>query len=245
MPGGDIWRAVTVGRVLRRTSVYGPRREHSVNEEAPAASPVSARRSRRALKAIALLGLLVGSGTVGAIVASLFTPDETSSLSRVTTGDWCSSKVTPKTYVGVLERVTLEGEDLRCADFRGAYLRDANLRGADLRGANLWQAELDGADLRDARLDGAYLSYADLDEADLRGAVLDGAVLSNARLWGADLGTASLREADLRGAYVVGSDFRFADLSNADLRDASVERYDGDNPADFRDAILEGCRGCP
>ena len=243
MSGPGEQRAVTNSRVPLLLSK--PRSESCVSESAPETTPVKARRNRRVLKAIALLGLLVGSGGVGAIVASLLTSHETSSSSSISTENWCPGNLAPKTYVGVLERITLEGEDLRCADFRGAYLRDANLRGADLRGANLWQAELDGADLRNARLDGAYLSYADLDEADLRGAVLDGAVLSNVRLWEADLGTASLREANLRWAYVVGSDFRFADLSNADLRDATFERYDGDNPADFRDARLEGCRGCP
>lgn len=216
-----------------------------MTEEARAVKPVKASRSRRILKAVALLGLLVVSGAVGAIVASFSTSYGGSSFSRVSTQELCSNNVALKTYAGVLERVSLEDEDLRCADFRGAYLRDANLRGADLRGANLWQADLNGADLRDARINGAYLSSADLRNADLRGAVLDGAVLSDAYLLEADLGTASLREADLRGAYLAGSDFRYADMSNADLRNARVSEYGGDNPANFGHAMLEGCRGCP
>jgi uncharacterized protein YjbI with pentapeptide repeats len=57
-------------------------------------------------------------------------------------------------------RVSFEGTDLRCADFRGAQFPSADftnvsLRDADLRGADLSEASFFGATLRGARIDGS------------------------------------------------------------------------------------------
>jgi hypothetical protein len=90
-----------------------------------------------------------------------------------------------KTTGEVLKTIDAENlreADLRGADLRGADLREADLRGADLRGADLREADLRGADLREADLRGADLREADLQEADLREADLQGADLRGADL---------------------------------------------------------------
>ena len=81
----------------------------------------------------------------------------------------------------------LSGQDLRCADLRGADLYGANLSGAELFGADLRGADLYGANLAGANLDQADLRCADLYGADLTGASMNQANIAAADLYGADL----------------------------------------------------------
>jgi hypothetical protein len=76
-----------------------------------------------------------------------------------------------------LDRAVLEGADLRYANLAGAALGYARAAGANLKGANLRAADLAYADLR-----GADLGHADLSGANLGGAALDGARLGSA-IW--------------------------------------------------------------
>ena len=119
----------------------------------------------------------------------------------------------------MLEKATLRGANLGCA----------NLRGADLGGADLSCADLGGADLR-----GADLGCADLSGADLGGADLGCANLGGANLGGADLGGANLRDDNLRGANLRGADLGCADLSGANLGGADL------GCANLRGANLRG-----
>lgn len=55
------------------------------------------------------------------------------------------------------QRMLLEGDTLRRADFRGADLRDVDLRGKDLREADLSRANLKGVSLQASDLRRAIL----------------------------------------------------------------------------------------
>jgi len=76
-----------------------------------------------------------------------------------------------------LDRAVLHGVDLRYANLATAQLAYARAAGVQLKGANLRAADLAYADLSDADL-----SYADLTAAVLGGAVLGGARLDQA-IW--------------------------------------------------------------
>jgi uncharacterized protein YjbI with pentapeptide repeats len=131
-----------------------------------------------------------------------------------------------------LQRVMLDGANLRGVDLGGTDLRQASLVRADLANAslanaNLLQARLsganlDGADLEGADLSQAYLDGARLPRADLAKANLEAAILSKAALPAADLADARLGAAGLAGAELSGADLRRADLSEADLRGAEL-----------------------
>ncbi len=102
--------------------------------------------------------------------------------------------------IGYLERVNLNGADLRDADLVGAKLGDAKLRGADLRGARLV-----GADLLNADLGGANLAGVDLQGISLAGVNLRDANLTGANLRGVNLSGTVLEGADLSGAQWIYS----------------------------------------
>lgn len=96
-----------------------------------------------------------------------------------------------------LDRVILNGADLRRADFTGASLAHATLLGtvadnAVFHRANLFEARLActsllGTDLREAQLNGADLSGANLVSADLRGANISRATIVETELENANL----------------------------------------------------------
>ncbi|WP_437942080.1 pentapeptide repeat-containing protein [Sorangium sp. So ce341] len=102
--------------------------------------------------------------------------------------------------LGVSERMSLAG-----ADLRGQDLSAKDLSGCDLRGADLREAKLVGANLSGAQLAGALLDGADLSGAALSGADLTGATAVRARMVGADLTGARLASVRLRGAKLVGA----------------------------------------
>jgi hypothetical protein len=91
--------------------------------------------------------------------------------------------------LGKVRGLSLQGRDLRFANFDRAILVKSDLRQAQLQGADLWQAQLQGASLWQAQLQGA----------DLLGAELQGADLRQASIGGARFGGTELRLSDLRG----------------------------------------------
>jgi len=130
-----------------------------------------------------------------------------------------------------LEKIWLQG-----ADLRGANLEGADLYEAELQGANLWKAELQGADLRRAELQGAELNGANLQGAYLNFAELQGAKLWNANLQGANLWYANLQGTELLKAKLQGAKLWYANLQGAKLNRANLEG------ADFLSAKLQGAK---
>ncbi|WP_049949577.1 pentapeptide repeat-containing protein [Sorangium cellulosum] len=117
--------------------------------------------------------------------------------------------------LGVSERMSLAGADLRGQDLSGK-----DLSGCDLRGADLREAKLVGTNLSGAQLAGALLDGADLSGAALSGADLTGATAVRARMVGADLTGARLASVRLRGAKLVrarGAVFEECDTFGAAL----------------------------
>jgi uncharacterized protein YjbI with pentapeptide repeats len=110
------------------------------------------------------------------------------------------SNVRPKLQSVNLNRMCLEGIDLREADLSSAALQDCDLYKANLSGATAAAARLQRSDLSRALLVGANLRFADLSEADLSGADLSQAVLTKCKLFGANLVATNLCGADLSEA---------------------------------------------
>src|SRR5258706_1581511 len=159
-----------------------------------------------------------------------------------------------------LSNCTLEGLDLREADFAGANchgwtLSRANLTvgilfGSDLREADLRRANLSRADLRGACLRGANLAGAELPGCDLReGRIalqdkLDGfRILRHEHRPGelnyAILSGANLAGAQMAGAVAMSADFTDANLAGAQMAGAKLTRAVLDG-ADLSGADLAG-----
>ena len=126
-----------------------------------------------------------------------------------------SSYKEPKPYY-----FSLEGINLRNADFCGA-----SLMGLDLRGVNLQRARLQGADLSRADLSGADLIGADFSNANLQRVEFNKVVAHETRFIGANLNGAKLQG-------ITGLDQ--ADFTNANLMQAEIEGVN------FRQATLLG-----
>jgi uncharacterized protein YjbI with pentapeptide repeats len=138
-----------------------------------------------------------------------------------------------------LTRANLNAADFRMASLQGADFSEALLQGADfsrvhLQGVNLFAARLQGADFFEAHLQGAGLFAAWLQGANLRMARLDGAFLAAANLQGADLTRAWLQAADLRDVKLQGARLDGARLQGADLRRTQLQG------ADLRGVNLHG-----
>lgn len=133
---------------------------------------------------------------------------------------------------------SLEGRDLRFADFTGCTLSGMDLRGANLAGAVLQEANLRGADLSVSPEYGpvvatqAWFPEADLRHVDFRSACLSGCVFV-----GADLSGASLQHADLEGIMAGLAKFHGAHVGGARLQGACLmaAKFDG---ADLQGAQL-------
>jgi phospholipase C len=129
-----------------------------------------------------------------------------------------------------LAGTSLDGQNLKDANFSGAEADNAGLRGVNLQGGFLENASLTGAtlqgsnlkdaDLRDADLQGASFGGANLDGADLSGANLGGADLKGSNLNGVDLTKANLAGADLRGANTRGVIWSHTTCPDGTLSDA-------------------------
>lgn len=91
------------------------------------------------------------------------------------------------------------------ADFSGATLHNARLNRVCMEGVDLRKARLDGAHLAKSRLSRANLRKAYLRHADLREAVLVACNLSGAHLEHANLEGADLSDASLEGAFLINA----------------------------------------
>ena len=111
--------------------------------------------------------------------------------------------------------------DLQKVNLEGAELKEAHLEVADLS-----HARLSGAELESANLDSANLWYAHLDGADLRSANLENADLRSAYLADANLWFTNLKDADLRSVNFEHATLRYAHLTDANLRYANFEKAD-------------------
>lgn len=105
---------------------------------------------------------------------------------------------------------TLNGLDLRGANFAGDVLSGISFEGSNLEGATLANARLVYANFENANLKDVYFNGADLTEACLVGANLDGASMNQVKLTGASLENASLRESDLSVAMLHKTSLRGA-----------------------------------
>ena len=124
--------------------------------------------------------------------------------------------------------VTLEGADLRGADFEYSRLVGANLQGADLRGANFQNADLQYASFKEADLQYANLKYVALDSANLQRTKLQDVDLADASLEYANLQGANLQDAYLEAVNLYGTNLKDANLQDANLRDANLGLADLD-----------------
>lgn len=119
------------------------------------------------------------------------------------------------TVIIYLEKVHLDGSDLK-----GIFLHGVNLSRANLNNAQLHRAILTGATLELINLKGADLSNADLIRADLSHADLSGSNLSNAILIGASLSGAILTDANLQGAELGSAHLQGAKVTPEQLKTA-------------------------
>jgi uncharacterized protein YjbI with pentapeptide repeats len=215
----------------------------------------SLRRPTRWASAIAVVGVVAGAISLGAIEGALdprvtmFRPS--SWMACVRKREWvpCGMRLTfgyspfadltdaevsvkPPGWVDKKEQIELvTSAPLHRADLRGAralrvFLIKADLTQTRLEGADLRGARLEAADLRGARLEGADLTGARLERTRLRGARLEGASLIAAWLERADLRGTRLERADLTAARLEGADLRGARLEGAILIYARLEGAD-------------------
>ena len=143
------------------------------------------------------------------------------------------------------KKARLDQKDLSGLDFSRAHLNKINLNGANLKEADLSLTDLSGASLIRADLEGANLQYARLADANLKFAELSGAQLISANLCGATLDGADLSDADLSRAFLRTSpgekptSLWHATLTNANLTSANLNGVDLSG-ANLRGAKLSG-----
>lgn len=155
-------------------------------------------------------------------------------------------------------QLSLQGEDLSCADlsgldlryidFRWAKLRHSRLKGADLSHCCLESADLTHANLEEAHLVGVKMMHANLENAYLRSttmgdingnsANLHGANLKGADLSGSHMVKVNLTEAVLRNATLQNCELRFAIFARADLERCNLSGSDL-HEVDLLDANLK------
>ncbi len=162
-----------------------------------------------------------------------------------------------------LTGLSLQGTNMRQADFAGCHMRymdlssanfqEASLYACDLSFSNLHSTSFVRADLRGTRIESANLTEADLERADLRSGSIStdgqyhppepvnfrGANLSGARLIGsmanhANFSDAIMAHANIQHADLRGANFVGADLSGADISGVQLSGANLDN------AILAG-----
>lgn len=128
-----------------------------------------------------------------------------------------------------LDRVNLDGADLRVAQLEQASLIESSLRGAALMDAGLADAKLDRAKLQGASFDKGSLAGASLKNAEMQG-------VSLYRTWmlGANLDSAIMHGASFRNTQLEGTTFYRTQLQGALFRNA---RFEGTS---FIEAQLQG-----
>lgn len=148
--------------------------------------------------------------------------------------------------------LSLEGRDMRQADFTGCQMRGMNLSKANFSESRLYACNLSNSnlarcnfarcDLRGTRIESANLADANFDRADLRvggfskdgmydtgeSVSFRGANLSGARLVGtlanaADFSDAIMTNVNVSGADLRGAEFQGADLSGAQMAGAKLK----------------------
>jgi uncharacterized protein YjbI with pentapeptide repeats len=132
-----------------------------------------------------------------------------------------------------LNRVKLNGINLREVNLTGAELRKAELKGANFSGSYLRKATLDNADLTGANLTGVSMENAHLKNALLIGARIDGAFLRQTNLEQANLSFTDLRATNLSEANLNGANLQKADLLKANLANTNLSK------ANLRGSTLE------
>ena len=143
------------------------------------------------------------------------------------------------------KKARLDRKDLSGLYFGHSHLEKINLNGANLKEADLSWAEFDGASLIRADLEGANLQFSRLTDANLEFADLSGAQLISTNLCGATLYGADLSDADLSRAFLKtdpgekATSLRHATLTNANLTDANLNGVDLTG-ANLRGAKLSG-----
>jgi uncharacterized protein YjbI with pentapeptide repeats len=147
-----------------------------------------------------------------------------------------------------LNCATLEGADLRRADFTSARMIGVNLKDASLDGALLYRSRLhgvslQGAQLREASLERARGQGASFDDAQLQGATIESAEFQRASINKAQLQKASLNDANLQGALLDDARLQGSSLKKAKLRGASLKGAELQNSvltdADLDDANFQ------
>ncbi|MEM8842492.1 MAG: pentapeptide repeat-containing protein, partial [Pseudomonadota bacterium] len=144
------------------------------------------------------------------------------------------ARIRRRARIDSLDKLSLEGRDLR-----NAYLTGADLRRAQMKGAAFGGAQMEGAYLSWAQMEGADLSWAQMEWADLSGAQMNGADLTKA-----DMDWAKLIETQMRGAILVaaqmnraslnGAQFNGANLASVQMKGASLDKVQ------MEDADLNG-----
>lgn len=150
----------------------------------------------------------------------------------------------------LLERIDLDGADLRYIQLPNSNLKYSNFNNADLEGANFMNADLTGASFKGANLrcvnfSGAILWGAKLEKADFNSLLADYTYsnndykqpnqtdLSNANLGGAILNGADLSNTKFGGekTNLSGAEIRGVNLKNVDLTgvDISNAKFRGTN----------------
>ena len=144
-----------------------------------------------------------------------------------------------------ISRATLDGIDLKGANWREVELRRTNMNNALLEGARLVDCEIANTGLRATNLvrtwlDTVRLTLCDLAQADLAFSTLRDVVFEET----------PMPFSSMEGALLSRTSFRVVDLQNANMRQAALlhcrfrdERLGGINlmGANLRDAILLDC----
>ncbi|MBY8977324.1 pentapeptide repeat-containing protein [Rhodobacteraceae bacterium NNCM2] len=144
------------------------------------------------------------------------------------------AKIRRKAHIGSLNKLSLQGRDLRKAklvlaflagaDLRAAKLNGAVLLGTQLQGAVLYGAQMQEADLGAAQIQGAGLTSADLKRANLALTSMQRADLAHTQMQETNLVMAKMQGAVLYGAQMQEADLDWANLQSADLRSSTISR---------------------
>jgi uncharacterized protein YjbI with pentapeptide repeats len=116
-----------------------------------------------------------------------------------------------------------ENAKLQGVDFQGSCLNDAFMNKVRLEGADLRYAHLEGANLRYAHLEGANLRYAHLEGADLCYACLQKACVNNGCFNNAQFFQAKLQEVDFTKSKLEGAKFNEAEMEESNLEGATLQ----------------------
>lgn len=220
----------------------------------PRRRDIGIRRAR--LTAGAIVGALVGTGTVVALAANGGSVWRDLGLAVLSGGLVGGALVTVEGLLAsaadkraefdallsqLSTTIDLNGIDLADRDLSGIYLPGRAVVAARLSRVVLDDAKLYFCDLRHAAMVGASLRGADLSGSTLAFADLSGADLRSAVLYDVDLSDARLDDANLSGAVLVDARLQRTSFRNAHLTGTAISGSYLEG-ADFRSPSLEGAR---